>query len=643
MDTNPIQQAAALCQSGHFADARAIVAPLLDAGTADPALLGRAWHIAAVCALGLGEPAQAESCWIRAIGAAPDFDESCQGLGALLTSQRRFAEAERIYRALVAVRADHADAHYRLGNVLESLGRLDDADAAYRQALTIRPQFPEALDSLGGVLKSLGRFAEAELACRLALAVRPDYVQAHSNLGALLIDLKRLSEAEAACRQAIAHSPDHPEAHYNLGIALQNLDRLPEAEAAYRHAIRCRPDLVHAHNNLGCVLRALGREEDALASFEHARALRPALAEAHYNLGATFGLLGRQPEAEAAYRQALALHPDYGDACFGLAVLLLGLGRFDEGWRLYESRYLQPAFVHMTTRTLLHCPQWQGEALAGKSLLVWQEDGLGDMLQFGRYFGMLKARGAAHVAFACVPPLRRLMTGVAGVDAVLDHDDAMAGSSRFDCWTSLLSAPLHFRTTVETIPPPLRLVPEPVSVARWRARLDALAPGPRIGIVWKGNPLHHNDANRSLPSLTSLAPLWNVPGARFVSLQKGQGEDEARDPPNGLPLLHLGSEVEDLADTAAIVAQLDLVVCVDTSTAHLAASLGTPCWVLLPDRDVDWRWMHARDDSPWYPQTVRVFRRARGESWIMLAERVRAACAARFSAHDAAHAGAAGR
>lgn len=711
VDTNPIQQAEALCQSGHFAAARAIVAPLLDTGTADPALLGRAWHIAAVCALGLDEPALAESCWTHAIGAAPDFDESWQGLGALLTSQRRFAEAERIYRALVAhdpgravlhdllgavlydlgrraeaqaafrqalalepghadanyhlgvalqdagrlddaqaayrqavaARADHADAHHRLGNVLEALGRLDDADAAYRQALTIRPQFPEALDSLGGVLKSLGRFAEAELACRLALAIRPDYAQAHANLGALLVDLKRLSEAEAACRQAIAHSADHPEAHYNLGIALHNLDRLAEAEEAYRHAIRCRPDLVHAHNNLGCVLRALGREEDALASFEHARALRPALAEVHYNLGVTLGLLGRQPEAEAAYRQALALHPDYGDACFGLAVLLLGLGRFDEGWRLYESRYVQPAFVHMTTRTLLHCPQWQGEDLAGKSLLVWQEDGLGDMLQFGRYFGMLKARGAAHVAFACAPPLRRLMSGVAGVDAVLDHDDAMAGSSRFDCWTSLLSAPLHVGTTVDTIPPPLRLAPEPASVARWRARLDALAPGPRIGLVWKGNPLHHNDANRSLPSLTTLAPLWNVPGARFVSLQKGQGEDEARDPPNGLPLLHLGSEVEDFADTAAIVAQLDLVVCVDTSTAHLAASLGTPCWVLLPDRDVDWRWMHARDDSPWYPQTVRVFRRARGESWLMLAERVRGACAARFAAHDAAHAGAAGR
>jgi hypothetical protein len=281
---------------------------------------------------------------------------------------------------------------------------------------------------------------------------------------------------------------------------------------------------------------------------------------------------------------------------------------------------------------MLSCPQWSGEPLAGKSLLVWQEDGLGDMLQFSRYFALLKAQGAAHIAFACAPALHRLMARVDGVDAVLDHDAAMAGASSYDCWTSLLSAPLYLRTTIDTIPRATQFAVEPALVEQWQPVLDALPPGRKIGLVWKGNAKHHNDANRSIPSLAPLAPLWSVPGLSFVSLQKGQGEDEARDPPAGQPLLDLGAKVTDFADSAALVAQLDLMICVDTSIAHLAASLGKPCWVMLPERDIDWRWLHGRDDSPWYPHALRLFHRAAGEDWPTSIERVRQACVERFGA-----------
>jgi hypothetical protein len=197
-----------------------------------------------------------------------------------------------------------------------------------------------------------------------------------------------------------------------------------------------------------------------------------------------------------------------------------------------------------------------------------------------------------------------------------------------------LSAPLHLRTTVDTIPRPVRLAAEVSLVETWRPVLDALPPGRKIGLVWKGNAKHHNDANRSVSSLATLAPLWSVAGLSFVSLQKGQGEDEARNPPPDQPLLHVGSMVADLADSAAIVAQLDLVICVDTSIAHLAASLGKPCWVMLPEKDVDWRWMHERSDSPWYPHTLRLFRRERGEEWAATVERVRQACVARFGVRE---------
>ncbi|HLX02591.1 MAG TPA: tetratricopeptide repeat-containing glycosyltransferase family protein [Trinickia sp.] len=523
--------------------------------------------------------------------------------------------------------ARYAEAHNHLGNVLTGLGRLSEAKEAYQRAIKIRPRYPEALNNLGNVLRSLGRHAQAEMVCRLALAARPDFADAHNSLGVVLSDLKRFPEAELACRQALVLRPDFAEAHYNLGIVLRALDRLSEAEAAYRQALAIRPDSVEALNNLGSVLQAFDRLPEAAAVYGQALTIRPGFAEAHQNLGNVLKELGQLPEAEAAYRRAISIRADYGDAKFGLATLLLSTGRFDEGWPLYECRYDQPEFVHHKSRLRLTCPQWQGEALAGKSVLVWQEDGLGDMIQFGRYLPLFKAQGAAQVAFACVPALHGLFAAVDGIDAVLDHDTAQARSSAYDCWTSPLSVPFHTRTTVDTIPHFAYRIPEPSLVASWRARLSTLAPGPRIGLVWKGNAKHHNDANRSLPTLAALAPLWSVAGVSFVSLQKGQGEEEARWPPPGQPLLHLGSDVTDFADTAAIVSQLDLVICVDTSTAHLAASHGKPCWLLLPGRGVDWRWMHERTDSPWYPGTLRLFRQSAEEGWPAVIERVRQALA----------------
>ena len=488
----------------------------------------------------------------------------------------------------------------------------------------------EALNAAAGCSLGLNRLADAETYWRQCIELQPDFAAAYDSLGRLLTSLKRPLEAVAIYQALQKLRPDYAEAYHNLGNVLCALNRLAEAEEAYTQALRRRPEIVEAHHNLGCVLGALGRLPEAVAHFQQAVALRPGYAEAHYNLGSTLKRLNRLPEAEAAFRQALALRPNYPDATFYLGTLLLGTGQYAQGWAFYESRYEHPGFAHHNSRVLLRCPQWQGDDLAGKSLLVWQEDGLGDMIQFGRYLALLKARGAATMTFACAPALRRLMATVDGVDAVVDHETALSQSSRFDCWTSLLSVPRHLRTTLETIPPPLHLVPEPSIVERWRLRLAALAPGRKVGLVWKGNPQHHNDANRSLASLATLAPLWSLPDVSFVSLQKGQGEEEAQCPPADQPLLHLGPELMDLADSAAIISQLDLVVCVDTAIAHLAASLRTPCWILLPATGVDWRWMQERDDSPWYPDVVRLFRRSAGESWLATVERVRQAYIEQF-------------
>jgi tetratricopeptide (TPR) repeat protein len=616
---------------------------------------------------GVGSLAEAEAVYRQLLSIRPDLAEASNNLGAVLYDLGRLHDAEAAYRHALAIRTDYAQAHYNLGivlydlrrwieaesayrqalvlspdagaynnlgNVLKELARLPEAEAAYRQALVLRPQYAEALNNLANLLKELGRLPEAEWACRMALTIRPDYAEAHLNLGVLMGALKRFPEAEASYRQALAVRPGYVEAHYNLGIVLQALERLPEAEAAYGQALLIRPDSVEAHNNLGNVLWALRRLPDAVAAYRRALALRPDLAEAHHNLGNVLKELCHLTDAEASFRRALAIRADYHDAKVSLATLLLSMGEFEEGWRLYDSRYDQPGFIHQQTQSLLACPRWRGEALAGKSLLVWQEEGLGDMVQFGRYLPLLKAQGAGHIGFACAPALHRLFASAEGVDAVLDHEAALGRAPGYDYWTSPMSVPLHLRTTTDTIPDPIRLTPDPLLAEQWRARLATLSPGRKIGLVWKGNPKHHNDANRSLPSLATLAPLWSVPGVSFVSLQKGQGEEEGQSPPAGLPLLHLGTELTDFADTAAVIGELDLVICVDTSAAHIAASLGKPCWVLLPREDIDWRWMRERDDSPWYPQTLRLFRQAADESWPAAVERVRLACIAEFSSRD---------
>jgi tetratricopeptide (TPR) repeat protein len=567
----------------------------------------------------LGRWQEAEEAFRQALALRSGYLEARYNLALALQATNRLQEAEAEYRQALAIHPAHAESHHNLGNVLKVLGRLPEAEVAYRQALAIRPQYPLALNNLASVLHLRERYVEAEIACRCALELQPRYVEAFNTHGTILEKLGRLPEAETAYRHALAMRPDFAESHYNLGIVLHALERLDEAEASYREALRLRPEGVEILNNLGGVLQARGLPAQAAQLYRRALALRPEMSVIHYNLGTVLKSLNHLDEAEAEYRAALAIDPVYSDARFGLATLLLSFGRYEEAWPLYESRYEPKRFVHWKTQAVLQpCPRWQGESLQGRSLLVWQEDGLGDMVQFGRYLTRLKTLGVSRLMLACLPSLHRLLGSIEGVDEVVDHANAEARKGEFDCWISLMSVPLRLRmldhAQDEALSPAVYLKPDPVLAERWRTRLDSLPPGLRVGLVWKGNPQHHNDAHRSLPSLALLAPLWQVPGVQYVSLQKGQGEEEALAPPDGQSLLHLGSEVADLADSVAIVAQLDLVICVDTAIAHVAGSVGTPCWVLLPAQDIDWRWMHGREDSPWYPG-VRLFRQTEQDRW----------------------------
>ena len=521
----------------------------------------------------------------------------------------------------LAVDPDNVDLLNHKGVFSVRLGDAVAAEAAYRRAISVKPDIAANHYNLGNLLKTLKRLDEAEEAYRGAIAVMPDYAEAYSNLGNLLKEQQRLEEAETAYRRAIALMPDCADTHMNLGVLLKNQKRLEEAEVTYRCAIAVKPNDAELYSDLGVLLVEEKRLEEAEAAYHQAIALKPDYAEAYSNLGNLLQAKKYPDESEVTYRRAITLKPDFVEAYWNLSLLLLKRGRFMEGWREYEARY-DPAKKDRSMSpppTLIGGaslpPQWQGESLQDKVLLIWPEQGLGDEIQFVRYLPLLKARGLKHLTLACKPPLKTLFAAQSLADRVISIDDWRPEmAAEFDYWCYPLSLPLHFQTTLDNLPATIPyLTSAPDRIEHWSTRLPQAAF--RIGLVWKGRPTHKNDTNRSLPSLTTLVSLWSLPGIAFISLQKGSGEDEACDPPVNQPLIHLGSEIADFADAAAILSQLDLLICVDTATAHLAGALGVPCWVLLPDYGTDWRWLEERTDSPWYPQVMRLFRQTSNSDW----------------------------
>jgi Flp pilus assembly protein TadD len=418
--------------------------------------------------------------------------------------------------------------------------------------------------------------------------------------------------AQRSFAQALDIAPGFAEAHANLGWLLHRAGQLEAAEAHLRRAVRLQPQLAQAQLNLGTLLAQLKCLDEAEQAYLAATRARPDDPAAWSNLGALYASTGRDAPAEAALRHALSLSPHHAGAQFNLSYLLLRQGRYEEGWRRFESRDWYAALAQR-----LPCPRWQGQPLEGRRVLITYEAGHGDMIHFIRYAPLLKARGAAHLTLLCHPALKRLMALMPALDSVIGFDESLPDAN-WDVWTPLMSLPYHLGTRLG--PPPTNL---PATLpylhasdalrAQWRAHLprDTVL----VGLAWKGNPRFENDADRSLPSLSALAPLAQVPGVCFVSLQKGAGEEEALHPPAGMRWHTLHRPLEDFLDTASLIQCLDLVISVDSAAAHLAGALGKPCWVLLPAYMPDWRWLQGRDDSPWYPGVMRLFRQASAGHW----------------------------
>lgn len=600
--TEALQQVLDLLDADAFAAARSRARAAVEQAPGD----ARLWSVAGLCARLAGDAPDAEHCWRRSMALQPSA-AACNHLGELLATEGRLAEALECYAAA--------------------------ADAGVADAI--------GWGNLGLLRMQAGDTAAAEQAYRQALALAPDHVRTRVNLGVLLAGAARFDEAEALYLAALARAPDDVAALTNLGLLREETRRYGEAEALQRHALALAPELPELHCHLADLLaRKPGGGEEAEHHYREALRLRPGDAIAHSNLGALRFDQGRTDEAEAEMRTALALRPGFATARMNLGQLLLSLGRFADGWPYVELRYTLrvpgalPGFsAHATT------PRWAGEPLEGKRLLVWPEQGHGDQAQFCRYLVVVRAQQRpARLTFACSAPLLPLMRSLAGPDEVIPLQDAAAELERHDFWVPLLSLPMHCGTTLDNIP---RSVPylsvEAELASRWATRLPAN--GLKVGLVWRGNVLHDNDADRSLPGLATLAPLWQVPGLRFISLQKMAGEDEAQHPPAGQPLLHLGTETDGFDDTAAVMAGLDLLVTVDTAAAHIAGAIGLPCWVLLPAFRNDWRWLRGRSDSPWYPG-MWLFRQPVRGDWATPVAQVASALEAWVRHRDAGSGGA---
>ncbi|WP_434625426.1 tetratricopeptide repeat protein [Azospirillum sp. B2RO_4] len=556
-----------------------------------------------------GQIAVAARIYRRIIEIAPDQTDALHLMGLTV---RRAGQGGAALRLLArALRLDPAMAEVRLnlGNMLRDFGAGQGAAAAYRSAIALRPGLTAAYESLGAQHRGQGRSAEAERAYRRAIRVDPMAAEGHNGLANVLQERDAPGDAVAAYRRGLAIDPAHAAACNNMGIALRGLDRPDEAMACHRRAVALDPYFAAGHTSLGLALQEQGRLEEAARAHARAVAVDPGFAGGYANHGNARLNQNRVDEAVAGFRRAVTIDPAGPDARRNLGMALLVAGRFEEGWREYEWRL---RCKDAPTHAAMPKPRWNGEPLEGRRILLHGEQGLGDALQFCRYVPLVAARGG-RVILGLPAPLERVMAGLPGVERFVS---GQLPTDAFDLHLPMLSLGEVFGTQMDTIPHRVPyLTAEPELAARWGERLKEVAKdGDRlkVGIVWAGSPTHGNDKNRSI-GLAPFARLAAIPGVCLVSIQKGPTEGQAADPPGGFPLLNLSPDIKDFADTAAIMAGLDLVVCVDTSVAHLAGALGVPVWVLVPFAP-DWRWMLDRDDSPWYP-TMRLFRQDRPGSW----------------------------
>jgi tetratricopeptide (TPR) repeat protein len=508
--------------------------------------------------------------------------------------------------------SDPEVSHY-LGVGLFQLGRFYDALQFLDQAHRLNPASGAILNHLGSVFAAIGEHVAAMNTFSRAIAIQPGSPDGYFNRGNSHAALKRYQDAVADYERALQCAPGHMPAQQNKGNALLELRRFASALTCFNKVLETNSVHAPALANRARALLELDCTDEALISAEHAIQISPKLADAHYERGNALRVLDRPGAAERAYEDAIALRSDYQQSHFALAILYLQHGRFDEGWREFEwrDRTEPPRFP-----ILEQPPRWRGEPLAGRNILVYAEQGAGDTIQFCRFVIPLLEL-AASVAILVPQPIATLISRL-NTKVTVATDPASVPPPDFVC--PLLSLPLCLAARMKNwgeYVPYLKLDFSRVDV--WSQRIGTRTKPKRVGIAWSGNPAHLNDRHRSVP-LEVWSSMFDVHEVEFICLQTDVKDTDLSLMPH-LPLREFRSDVKDFADSAALMANVDLVITVDTSIAHLAGAVAKPVWILLP-LNPDWRWLLQRTDSPWYP-SARLFRQQQSGNWRPVIENVR--------------------
>ncbi len=581
-----------------------------------------AWFEAGLRLLQAGQLAQAEQCGRSALALDQSHADSLHLMGMLCVAAKQYHLAIEWFVLAIRQSPDVADYFSNLGMALQRERRLDEAIKCYDRALVLRPGQAEIWFRMGEALQQLKRLDEAIQCFDQALTLDPRHANAARASAMLHFDEGRYDQAIASFDRLLQVRPDLSGAHNLRGVCLLELKRLEEALESCTRAFELAPDNADFASNVGLVLHGLGRDEEALAYADKALALNSALPLALNNQAQSLLALHRFDEAMAALEKAIAIDPDFDRAHWNVALTRLLLGDFEGGWALRErGRACRGFFVDRKFTK----PHWFGdEPIAGKTILLHSDEGLGDTIQYARY-ARLVAQTGARVILEVPAPVHALLSGLEGVSLCLKTGAALPD---FDAHCPLSALPLAFKTRLETIPSDVPYLSAPDRLRQaWEERL-----GPhdrmRIGLVWSGSPAHGNDRNRSM-QLRTMGRILDA-DARFFSLQKDPRPDDRATLTERPDIIDLTADLADFVETAAMISCLDLVISVDTSVAHLAGALAREAWLLLPHAP-DFRWLLDRCDSPWYP-TVRLFRQSAARDYAEVLGRVHAELNARIAA-----------
>lgn len=528
-------------------------------------------------------------------------------LGVNYRDLRQFQLAEAIFRRILAVNPEYRDARLQLDALIRPPAAPPSAGRNGACPCGSGLRYKNCCGKIPVTSVARGSSRAEDIQWLLSVAMK--HHQAN-----------HLVHASAIYRLVLHEQPDNAIALQYLGVIAYQNENHEQAASLIKRAIWIQPDIPDFHNNLGLVFHAMGELEQAVECYRQAIALKASYVEAWNNLGLALEAYGQPAEAIPSYGRAIALQPEFAQAHWNLSLALLVTGDLQRGWREYEWRLKTPGLAAESQR--FSKPAWNGDSLNGKTILLHPEQGFGDAIQFIRYIPELTSLGG-KIMVEVHPALKRLFAQIPGIERVIIRGETLP---HFDVHCPLLSLPFYFSTTLENLPAKTPyLCADPHSAGLWRQRMpDTRGARLKIGLVWAGNSKHKNDRNRSI-ALDQFDVFGDIPDLAFFSLQKGANATRAEGPAANFHIHDLMEYVEDFADTSALIGQLDLVLCVDTSVAHLAGAMGKPTWVLLPFAP-DWRWLQERNDSPWYP-SMRLFRQRKIGDWSEVLLRVKEALA----------------